>query len=409
MYSIDSDFISMICLLTNAATDNNLVVGNFDESKVFKYAKEQSVLPLVFSALNTPDSRYRQMILGAVSKNISDLSYIRRILDKLQKNGIDFVILKGESVAAIYRNPDLRMSGDVDILVDEKDEEKALEIFSEYGYSYTKRPEWGNETALYHPSKKMVEIHISLYDKAREDIFFGKVGSITEPYMKITTDNLGEIKVLSPNDGIMFLYLHFVKHFLSSGAGIRQLLDVVMYSRYYKDKINWDKFFEKLENVHYLQLYSYILSAAIKYMGFKKEDLPNVDYDFGRADKVVADLQHCGIFGHNEADLAQFKRIYEKKRNEKYGFVDYDEYEKRYSVSKFKVLFPPLEVMKSKYEYLKKHSYLLPFAWLYRITSAGFAMLTKKKRIEKYTNINTVTTNKAIENRMKLMEELDII
>ena len=407
MCNIDPDFISMICLLTNAATNNNLNIGDFDEKKVLKYAEEQSVLPLVCSALN--HSRYGQIILGAVAKNISDLSYIRRILDELQKNDIDFVVLKGDSVAAIYTEPDLRISGDVDILLDRKDEERALDIFSGYGYSYTKRPEWGNETVLIHPTRKQVEIHVDLYDKSREDIFFGKVGSITEPYMKITTDNLGEIKVLSPNDGIMFLYLHFVKHFLSSGAGIRQLLDIVLYSRYYKDKIKWEDFFEKLESVHYLQLYSYILSAAVKYMGFKQEDLPHVNYDFNRADKVVADLQHSGIFGHNEADLARFKRIYEKRRNEKYGFVDYDEYEKMYNVSKIKVVFPPLPIMQKKYKYLEKHSYLLPAAWLQRIAYSVWGIVTKKNKLEKYTNMNTAITNQTIENRMKLMEELDII
>lgn len=407
MYSIDPDFISMTRLLTNAATDNKIDVENFDENKVLQYAKEQSVLPLVCSALN--GDKYNRIIVGAVSKNISDLSYIRCIFDEMNKNNIAFVILKGESVAAVYKEPELRISGDVDILVDEKDEEKTLGIFSKYGYSYTKRPEWGNETALYHPTRKMAEIHISLHDKSREDIFFGEVGNLTEPYMKITTDNLGEIDVLSPNDGIMFLYLHFLKHFLSSGAGIRQMLDVVMYSRHYRDKINWDKFFEKLESIHYLQLYSYILSAAVKYMGFKKEDLPKVDYDFDRADAVVADLQNCGIFGHNEADLAQFKLIYEKRRNEKYGFVNYDNYKKRYNLSKIKLIFPPLGEMRKKYKYLEKHYYFLPFAWLHRIVSAGFGLITKRKNIGTYMNINSVTTNKAIESRMKLMEELDII
>ena len=409
MYNIDSDFITMMRLMTNAATDNNIDVESFDKSKVLQYAKEQSVLPLVYSVMNISDDKYKQAVLRTVSKNISDLSYIRKILDEVHKNNINYVILKGESVAAVYKDPALRMSGDVDILVDEKDEDRVLEIFSQYGYSYTKRPEWGNETELYHPSKKLVEIHVALYDKSREDIFFGPVGNITEPYMRITTENLGEIDVLSPNDGIMFLYLHFVKHFLSSGAGIRQLLDVVMYSRFYRDKIDWDKLFEKLKSIHYLQLYSYLLSAAVKYMGFKKEDFPRVDYDFERADKVLADLQHCGIFGHNEADLAQFKRIYEKKRNEKYGFVNYDNYEKRYHASKIKLIFPSCKVMEKKYEYLRNHSYLLPFAWIQRIVSVGFGMLTKKKKIEKYININNINTNDVIDDRMKLMEELDMI
>ena len=405
----DNDFIAMIGIVANAVTDNKVEIGNCDINKVLKYAKEQSVFHIICSVIKSLDNRYKNIALGSISKNVSDLTYIRKILDELEKNNIEFVILKGESIAVGYRKPELRISGDVDLLVEEKDEKKTLEIFKEYGYSYTKRPEWGNETALHHPNRKEVEVHISLHDKSREDIFFGEAANLCDPFMRITTENLGEINVLSPNDGIMFLYLHFVKHFLSSGAGIRQLLDVSVYSRYYKDKIDWDKFFNKLESIHYLQLYRYILSVAVKYMGFKKEDLPIVNYDFEKADIIVEDLRHCGIFGHNEADLTQFKRIYEKKRNEKYGFVNYDEYEKIYHTSKLKIIFPSLIIMKEKYDYLKKHPYLLPIAWIQRIVSAGWGMITKKKKIKTYTNINTINTNQAINDRMKLMEELDII
>lgn len=406
MYNLDSDFTAMLHLLTNAATDNNVTVESFDEKKVLEFARQQAVLPLVCSELG---GSCKQITLGAVAKNISDLSFIRSILSELRKNNIEFVILKGESVSAVYKNPDLRISGDVDILVDRKDEKKTLEIFSGFGYSYNKRPEWENETVLFHPSRKLVEIHVDLYDKTREDLFFGKNGNVNKPYRRITTDNLGEIQVLSPDDGITFLYLHFVKHFLSSGAGVRQLLDIVLYSRHYKDEIQWDNFFDKLSQIHYLQLYSYIISAAVKYMGFKKEELPCVDYDFERADKIIADLQYSGIFGHNEADLKKFKQIYEKRRNEKYGFVDYDKYEKIYKVSRLKMIFPKLSIMKEKYAFLEKHSYLLPLAWLHRIISTGIGILTKKKNAEKYINVNTAETNNAIENRMKLMEELDLI
>lgn len=407
MSGIDNNFLSMIRLLTNAATGNNIDVENFDEDKVFQYAQEQSVLPLVCSALNA--DKYKRLILGAVSKNITDLSYVRSILDEMSENNIEYAILKGESIANIYKVPELRISGDIDILVDEKDEANALEIFSKHGYTYTKRPEWGNETALYHQSMKIVEIHVALYDQTRKDLFFGDAGNIRDTYMKITTNNLGEINILSPNDGIMFLYLHFVKHFLSSGAGIRQLLDVVIYSKYYKDKIDWDGFFNRLESIHYLQLYVYILSAAVKYMGFTKEELPDINYDFDRADKLVEDLQHSGIFGCNEAELAVFKRIYEKKRNEKYGLVDYDEFAKCYHYSIPKLIFPPFYTMRKRYEYLNKYPYLLPIAWMQRFVALGLGFLKGNKNIKTYININKVITNKSIDKRMQLMEELDII
>lgn len=156
-------------------------------------------------------------------------------------------------------------------------------------------------------------------------------------------------------------------------------------------------------------MYSYILSAAVKYMGFEKSDFHDVEYDFEAAEKVLADLQYSGLFGKNEENLAQFKRVYEEKRNQKYGFVDYEDYSKKYTVSKIKILFPSAKVLRGRYKYLEKHRWLLPAAWVQRIVSAGLAVVLGRKDASRYTSINKIKTNQDIEQRIKLMEDIDML
>lgn len=406
---IESDFIAMLNLLGVASSGNEISIGEYNADNVLKYAKEQSVIPLVVSAMKNLGPQYNMGVLRMASKNIADLAYIRQIFNELESKNIKFAVLKGESVACFYKDCDLRISGDVDILIEESDEKKVLEVFSKYGYTYSERTAERNETVLIHPERKIVEVHVALYDKTREDIFFGDVANIEHPYMKMSTRNLGEFYALSPDDGICFLYLHFIKHFLSLGAGVRPLLDIVLYTKYYKDVINWDAFFEKITKIHYFDMYKYILSIAVKYMGFKTDDFPKIEYDFEKADKVLADLQYSGLFGNNGTDLAQFKRIYEEKRNKKYGFVNYEEYSKKYAVSKIKIIFPPYKVMRHKYNFLIKHSYLLPVAWFYRIVGAILKVILKKEKISVYMQINKTQTNEAVEKRIQLMEDINLI
>lgn len=404
---VETDFIAMLGLLAKAAAGNDINIGQFNRENVLRYADEQSVLPLVCSQL--PELAASGKILRMAAKNISDLAYIRLIFNELEKNGIKFAVLKGESVACLYQNPDLRISGDVDILMDEADEAKALYVFEKYGYRHEERKPGENENVLIHPMRKIVELHVALYDKTREDIFFGDTGNAAKPYIKVSSPNMGEFYALAPDDGIMFLYLHFIKHFLSSGAGVRQLLDIVMYSKRYKNEIDWQAFFEKIDKIHYKKMYSYILSAAVKYMGFEKSDFRDVEYDFEAAEKVLADLQYSGLFGKNEENLAQFKRVYEEKRNQKYGFVDYEDYSKKYTVSKIKILFPSAKVLRGRYKYLEKHRWLLPAAWVQRIVSAGLAVVLGRKDASRYTSINKIKTNQDIEQRIKLMEDIDML
>lgn len=413
---LDKNFIAMANFLTLAAVGEcGRIPDDTDISAVLKYATEHAVFPLVVSGIEKNGKhpevavQFLSLSLQLVAKNIQNGYIVKEIFDSFKKEGIEYAVLKGESIASLYIEPDLRLSGDVDLLVSQKCEKKALKILGKFGYYYHKRDSWFNETIAKHDKYKTIEVHTALFDETRKDIFFMNMTEEPQSFMEIDTANYGRISTLAPDDGIMFVFLHFVKHFLSAGAGVRQLLDVIVYSMHYFDDINWEKFFTLLKQIKYYNIYTYIVSIATEYLGISKNKLPDVEIDRVSAEKVFEDLQAGGAFGHNEKELEQFKMVYERKRYDLFLNGDYDLYKNKYKKPKLKLIFPELSYMKGKYPYVARVPALVVVAWIERILKAGIKFILRKRKASEYIGKKEVVENSKIADRMKLMEELGLI
>ena len=273
---LDKNFIAMTnFLMLSSVGKCNIIPDDIDISVVLKYASEHAVIPLVVAGIKKHGKYSSEPVLETleiismqmVAKNIQSCFIVKNIFEDYKKDNIDYAVLKGESIASLYVEPDLRISGDIDLLVSEKDEKKALKILEKYGYFYEVRPSWFNETICKHKNQKNIEIHTDLFDESRNDIFFKNIKIKSNAFSVITTSNYGEISVLNPDDGILFVYLHFVKHFLSSGAGIRQFTDVIVYSRHYLNEIDWNRFFSVLKEISYYDLFRFLISIATEFLG----------------------------------------------------------------------------------------------------------------------------------------------
>lgn len=90
-------------------------------------------------------------------QNMKLFSHFTKICHKLKSQNIDFMILKGGAMKCIH-NEFPRVMGDIDILVKEKDYEKARHIAEEMGY----RCEWDIHSVDIHPKDSeegIMDIH----------------------------------------------------------------------------------------------------------------------------------------------------------------------------------------------------------------------------------------------------------
>ncbi len=155
----------------------------------------------------------------------------------------------------------------------------------------------------------------------------------------------------------LFLVMHFVKHFLHGGIGMRQVVDIIMYAEKYGDQINWEKIYETLEELHVLKLIENVFQMAIDHLAFdtSKICLPQ-DFNIEKwnYEALLDDILDAGVFGQSSMERVHsstmtLNAVHSGK------------------TSVLKSVFPSYTEMKNKYEYLKQFPFLLPYAWLCRI------------------------------------------
>lgn len=276
-------------------------------------------------------------------KKVKAAKNIRKILNN---NGIDFVFVKGAVLSEYYPTPQLRTSGDIDIIFRSDSFDKNVDELVKLGLNL---------------------IHDDYYTKT-----FSCDGCNIEIHRDADVDNdyFDDIFSLCNNDGfeysldcynhLLYVVCHLCKHLAYTGAGVRMLTDIDVLIRHIKD-FDENKF------------YTMCAKAGIEHTAKTVLSLCNLWFDTPIVDKLTLDSETLymfervvidgGVFGLEQNNLGGY--IVAKISAEKNGFF-----------GKFKALlkwiFPTPEYVRTYYNYSVKHSFLIPLAYLNRIFDAVF-------------------------------------
>ena len=176
-----------------------------------------------------------------VIRNIKKISYVHKTIKMLEKKAVPCCILKGETLAQLYPVPEARISGDTDLFVGKERIHEAVEIVKEMGYKSELKESLSHHIVCQSPIGGTIELHLTLHEEFIEEIWFDNQIVFQEPFRIIELENQ-EFRTLGYTDGAIFNTLHLIKHFLSSGVGLRQVLDVLLYIKEYKNEIDWLRF-----------------------------------------------------------------------------------------------------------------------------------------------------------------------
>ena len=112
--------------------------------EVYRLATEQSVLGLVLAGLERSDLKPPKVLLlqwiGEVQqieqRNKAMNVFIADLIDRLRKEDIYCLLVKGQGVAQCYKRPLWRSSGDIDLLLNTDNYYKAKLYFDKYSDYY---------------------------------------------------------------------------------------------------------------------------------------------------------------------------------------------------------------------------------------------------------------------------------
>ena len=164
-----------------------------------------------------------------------NISYeIESIIGALEGAKIRFIPLKGAVIRDFYKEPWLRTSCDIDILISPDDVERAKEAFiTELNYEYVSS--WNYEHSFHTPSKIHIELHHTLGDEG--DIIDNVLSTVWERSTPVS----GYSYYHKMSDEMYYFYhmAHMAKHFINGGCGIRPFIDIwVLNNRCEFDKSN---------------------------------------------------------------------------------------------------------------------------------------------------------------------------
>ena len=172
-------------------------------------------------------------------KHINNISEVLRLF---HKNDIETVVLKGLVVRNFYPNAEFRTMGDADIVVKKEKLDKAINLLRDLGYEEYERT---NVDICFIKGSSRIELHWNLINQGRVN---GGENFENNIWNELITVKVGDEDALSLNyeDLAVHLFVHLIKHLADKGCGIRHFCDLVVLLESKEDEINWDSFWEKI-------------------------------------------------------------------------------------------------------------------------------------------------------------------
>ena len=257
------DLNEVMAILRSALFEESCHSNTKNIEEVLTELEKQTVLPLVFPVLpqlGLTADRYEyweDQIYSYIITNQTVMDAEKKAVGLLHENHIPCVILKGSSYAQYYPHPELRVRGDIDILVNESDFETAADLLIKDGFTSNTTPQKSPGARHIEYFKNGIEIELHRYFSDADK---------TSEYLAVSKAQLSEsgIPCFPPAENGISMLLHFRFHL--GRSGLRHYMDWIMYVSRVCDDVFWNKVLkEKAETFGVADLAKTLTKAGKKY------------------------------------------------------------------------------------------------------------------------------------------------
>ncbi len=321
-------------------------------SALYKLAFRNAVQSILYLAVRGQKDSLQPEIFARLEKSYqaglmreaSQQEELRFLREAFAAEDIDFILLKGTHLKALYPTPEMRFMVDMDVLVHERDLARAQEIILSRGFLTESNT--GKDIILIKKPFLTVELHHSLF---QEDYFM-------YPYFCGVWDRAESIGAheygMTGNDLYVYTLAHLAEHYTTAGSCFRPVMDLFLMEQKHAGTLDFAYISEQFqalgiekfaENVR-------VLGKAM-FLGTPKDETLQMMENYvtlGPPVQNAAAASHAAVTQKSKA-----RRMLESA-------------------------FPSFKHMALKYPILRKLPILLPFFWLIRLLQYTF---TKDKTI----------------------------
>ena len=227
--------------------------------------------------------------------------FLANIIKELEAAGIEPLLLKGQGVAQNYLSPEVRQAGDIDLLLNGEDYEKAKMFMAPKADNLEIEGSRSKHFGM-HFGNIEVELHGTVHgnfgdkfntylDKKQDELFIKK-------NFRHWCYNGVEISMPSADFDALFIFIHFLKHFYFGGLGLRQICDWTMFLHKNVQHIDRAELENDIKKLGVLREWQTFGCFAAKYLGLPEKEMPMYNNKYTKnSDRIRDFLIASGNFG----------------------------------------------------------------------------------------------------------------
>ncbi|MCR5130068.1 MAG: nucleotidyltransferase family protein [Prevotella sp.] len=285
-------------------------------------AMKQTVFGLVGDALLKESVKLERLdaihLYADIQKIESESDHINlelcRFARALTKRGIEYTIVKGQVMAALYPHPKMRMSGDVDMyFVGEYYDRTKKFVEQKLKVSLDKFTD--GKHVEFNVHKVTFELHnkLSQFASRKHQAYWDKMidEGIGKGVSHVDINDM-EIATLRGTFNALYIFVHLFFHMTASGLGLRQLCDfaVILHvcaeaERNGGNRKEWvidkEELKRHLEELGYWKAYKAVGALVVDVLGLPEEDFPFAITEKDRkwVKPILRNVMASGNFGRS--------------------------------------------------------------------------------------------------------------
>ena len=387
---MDPIFYEVLALIRAGLMDvpSETDISPEDWNAICKIAEEQNLISILYravriSGLKVPDeilTRIKAGFFQDIRLDRLQNTELTQLFRAFEEKSIDYFPIKGTVMKKYYPGSVYRWMSDADIFIREDQYGIISGIMKNAGYSFIDESE---HEFRWRKSGFLIEFH----KQAMSSAFKETVDYFGDGFTRAHRIGGSHRYQFDATDELIFAFAHFVKHYLTGGAKIRNITDLYyLWKRGGEDKARLEAV---LENMNLLDFYKILLKNVMAWF----EGSP-----FDEAGELIF---RTALTDSNEYKSSRKFIFWEARSNR--GMT------KTTGIAKVRTMlksfFIPAKKIHSKYKIFRKLPFLLPLFWIWR---GFYSILFRKERLKEYVSVQFKDGDKYLDKYMKEMKTLGL-
>ena len=293
-----------------------------DFDALYRLAEEQAVVGLLAAGLEHVEDRkvtkpeaiqFLKEVFSLETRNASMNSYIEKLVKRMTQAGVYALLIKGQGIAQCYERPLWRACGDIDLLLDSNNYEKAKKLFAGLTDSMRVEGFYSKHLGMSLDSWT-IELHGTLRCglSSRIDRALDVLHDETFKYGIARCWRNGDTDVFIPGADIdvIIIFTHILKHFYRGGIGLRQICDWCRFLWDNKNTLDKGLLEKRLRSMGLMSEWKAFSALAVSFIGMPLDAMPLYDSSpkwSRKATRIMSFILNVGNFGMKR-DMSYFEK-----------------------------------------------------------------------------------------------------